>query len=243
MNRLKLPENLEKLQEGEGRIRQDSIAKIKADRTLQDHLDMVYASLNMVFDLVWSHSTTDEDELTLQYLGARLFNSIVTSLGRLLAGYYQTSSTLMRDTMETGQLLDYLCTHPEEISVWRTASEKTRRMRFNPVVVRKALDDRDGFTERKREQRYKVLCNYGAHPTYEGFRMLAPDNQVKIGPFYSEKYMKATLEELTMLVANSSINFLNCFDSLPPSFLQLQDKYLKVLGKWSARYLGVSGTD
>jgi len=75
------------------------------------------------------------------------------------------------------------------------------------MKVRVALDDRDGYTERKRETAYNLLWQLGAHPTYAGFQMLQSKdpNLINVGPFFDAKLLGIVLYELAKTrVANSS---------------------------------------
>ena len=45
---------------------------------------------------------------------------------------------------------------------------------FGPAAIHKALDDRDGVTNRKREQIYKTFSEYAAHASPAGTLMIAP---------------------------------------------------------------------
>jgi hypothetical protein len=70
----------------------------------------------------------------------------------LMAGYYQNSVMLQRDLLEVSFLLDYFCSNKTSIVEWRGCTESERNKKFGAYKVRTALDDRDGFTERKREE-------------------------------------------------------------------------------------------
>ena len=98
--------------------------------------------------------------------------------------------------METGFLLDYFLTDKSKIHDWKTSSNKDRLKKYSPASIRQVLDQRDGFKDKQREQMYKLLCEYAAHPTYPGFKLIAPKGSGEIGPFFNAKYLKGTIEEL-----------------------------------------------
>ena len=79
-----------------------------------------------------------------------------------------------RDLLEVSFLLDYLKSNPGLVTEWKGCSETERNKRFGAFEIRKFLDDRDGFTERRRAEHYKLLCSLGAHASYQGFQMLQP---------------------------------------------------------------------
>jgi len=61
------------------------------------------------------------------------------------------------------------------------------------MKIRIALDDRDGYTERKREAAYQLLCQLGSHPTLPAFQMLQAkgSNLVIVGPFFEPASLDA----------------------------------------------------
>jgi len=234
-----LPVQLESLNKEEDAIRTKSILHINAYPDLKTHLEIIHASLNVLFCLSIDYNNQTEDEQTIQFLGIRLFNTIVISLNLLLTGYYQGSAFTQRDILETGFLLDYFTLDPSKISEWRDSNEKERSTNFKPVVIRKALDARDGVKQKKREKRYKLFCNAAAHPTYKGFQLLAPNGMVKIGPFFNERFLKSTFEELVMRLPLFTLIFVQHFKNLPPEFLKIQIEYITLLKPWMEQYYGL----
>jgi len=232
-----LTENLESLHKQEEEIRTKSILEINGDLKLKDQLSMIQESLNLVFDLTKSYRNQTDDELTIQYIGIRFFNSIVSALKLLLSGYYQVSVIIQRDILETGFLLDYFLSDKSKIQDWKKSSNKNRLKKYGPAAIRKALDQRDGFKEKQREHIYKLLCEYAAHPTYTGFKLVAPKGLGEIGPFLDANYLKATIGELSLRIPLFSITYLSHFENLPPEFLKIRTEYLVKVKKWSQKYL------
>lgn len=229
-----LTENLESLQKYEDEIRTKSVLEINATSALSDHLKITQESLNIIFDLTTVYKTTIEQQLTIQYLGVRLFNSIVTSLKLLLTGYYQGSVMVQRDILETGFLLDYFLSDKPKIKEWK---ENSNQDKFRPYRVREALDSRDGFKGQKRRKSYRLLCKMASHPTYDGLKLLAPSKGLKIGPFFDAKYLKYTFEELVLRVPNFTVVYVGHFEELPAKFLSAKVGYLTSLINWSQKYL------
>lgn len=157
----------------------------------------------------------------------------------LLSGYYQTSVLQQRDLLETIFLLDYFRTDQSLIAEWRNSTDKVRREKFSPAVVRKALDKRDGFTTGKRGDSYKMFCELGAHPTYLGFHMLTdkPGGDIYTGPFFHTKSLKAGLEELARSLAQAGGIFINLFPQRPSDF-QARLFFMEKQGQWAERFLG-----
>ena len=145
-------DNLTLLHKGEEELRAHSLAIIKADPELSDHWDLVAEAMNVIYAFTHDHQHGSENELTLQYLGIRLFNAGGASIKLALSGYYQKAFDQVRDLIETYFLVDYLSIYPEKITEWRLADKKTRIKNFGPGIIRAALDARSGHTsgERKR---------------------------------------------------------------------------------------------
>ena len=238
-----LTDNLESLNKHEGELHTKSVLEINSDPRLKDQLIILQESLNLVFDLTKSYKNQNDDELTIQYIGIRLFNSIVVSLKLMLSGYYQSSAIIQRDILETGFLLDYFLSNQDKIEEWKKSTNKERNQKFKPVIIREALDKRDGFKGKKRMKAYQLLCEFAAHPTYPGFQMVSPKGLGKLGPFFDKKYLKATIEELSLRVPLFVIIYLNHFRKLPTEFLKARADYLIHLKDWAQKYLGSDLSD
>jgi len=232
-----LPENLESLHICEEEIRTKSILEINSDQTLKDQLFIIQESLNMIFDVTKSYETEEKIELTIQYMGARLFNSIVTAIKLMLSGYYQNSVMLQRDIVEIGFLLDYFLSDKSKVDEWKNSSTKERMDKFSPAIVRKALDDRNGFEGKKRQEIFKLMSEVATHPTYAGFRLLAPDSKVHLGPFFDAKYLKRLIHELALRVPNFTVIYISHFENLPSTFLNIRVEYIAKIREWAQRYL------
>jgi len=140
-----------------------------------------------------------EDVLAVKYIGTRIFNTAMAAYRDALSGYYQVSFANQRDLIEIQFLLDYFRDNRSEIKAWREADNQKRIELFSPGRLRKLLDERDGFTEKKREKRYKQFCELAAHVSYPGFKLLAnQDNLIEIGAFYDEKKLLNTVYDLCM---------------------------------------------
>lgn len=140
-----------------------------------------------------------EDVLTIKYIGSRVFNTAMSAYRDALSGYYQVSFSNQRDLLETQFLLDLFRTERSQIKIWKESDNQTRIEQFSPAKIRKTLDERDGFTERKREKKYKQFCEYASHVTYQGFKLIANSNNlIEIGPFYDESKLLNTIHELCL---------------------------------------------
>jgi hypothetical protein len=126
-------DNLTSLHSHEEELRATSLAAINADAALSDHWNLVAEAMNAIYAFTHDHVHGSENELTLQYLGIRLFNAAGASVKVALSGYYQKAFHQVRDLIETYFLVDYLSTYPEKIDEWRRADKKTRIAQFGPA--------------------------------------------------------------------------------------------------------------
>jgi len=234
-----LPNNLESLFKQEEDIRVKSILHINSDNDLKHHLEMVHDSLNLIFDLTIPYEPLSDDETTIQYLGLRLFNSIVCALKLLLSGYYQNSVALQRDILETGFLLDYFTIDASKIAEWKISDDAERYRKFKPKLVREALDARDGFTGKKRGEIYKMMCEYATHPSLSGVKLVTSSGGARIGAFLDLPLLKAILEELVLRVPHSALVYLHHFKNLPTQYLKLQIDFFDKVKNWSVKYRNI----
>lgn len=237
---VKLPENLVLLHNGEEELRNKTIEAIEASENLSAHIALIEVSMDLLDYFIRHYKNENEDQLAIQCLGIRLFNSAASILKLIFSGYYQDAAKILRDILETAFLLDYFrldCTHVAE---WHACDEDSRNKKFAPVKIRKALDARDGFTERKREKAYKILCNLAAHPTPQGFRMLTPipGGDALCGPFYEESAMKACVEELAKLMVQVGELFECFFDMKAKADGLMKMAFLEEKGKWIEKFFG-----
>jgi hypothetical protein len=233
-----LPENLKNLHKEEERIRVESLLAINADSASKDHLHMIEASLDTIHAFTILHEKPSRDELTIQLLGIRLFNAGASALALLLAGYYQNSVMLQRDLLETGFLVDYLTTHRAKIQEWRESNDKERENKFSQRKIREALDAHDNATGKRRAFIYKLMCKYGAHPSYEAFRLVSPNGISQIGPFFEPKFLKHLLEELVKNLTYFALVHSGHFSGVPIGLLSGKAAFLEELRVWAGKYLG-----
>lgn len=138
-------------------------------------------------------------------------------------------------------MLHYFAIDRSKINEWKYSDEKTRHKNFSPVIIRQALDKHDGA--KQMGHIYKLMCNYAAHPAYEGFAMVAPNGLGNIGPFLDEKRLKVLVEELAKHLLFFALVYMGHFDKLPVEFLNLKSGFLNNVKSWGERFLGVDLKD
>ena len=231
-------QNLLTLHGEEEKLRERSLVVINQRAELRDHLAMIAEAMDVIWAFSHDHTRENDDELTMQLFGIRLFNAAAASIKLALSGYYQKSVDQVRDVIETGSLVDYLTSHPSEIAAWRAADKKVRKNCFGPDPIRRALDKRDGYTGEKRKKIYDLTSEAASHASFKGFALLAntDTNLGEIGPFFDETKLIAWLQELVKHLAAFAI-ILVPTQSNDLRLLGAQAHYLHALQGWTSKYL------
>jgi len=73
-------------------LRLESMALINADPELSRRLDIIQKAMALIFGYTIDHTSSSEEEATIQLLGVRLFNAAASGIKLALSGYYQTHS-------------------------------------------------------------------------------------------------------------------------------------------------------
>jgi hypothetical protein len=229
----RLPDNLNRLHAGEEGLRAQAIAILDADDRLLLHLGVTECTMDLL-DVLRQFETNDEDFKVVQMLGMRLFNAFGSSIKLMLSGYSQTSAMLLRDVLETVFLLDFFRTNREAITTWRIADKKQRLRDFKPVRIREALDGRDGFTEKKREQMYDMFSELASHPTMQSVAMLRPRGMdARNGPFIDATALEAVVSEMGRM----AIQVGEIMDAFFPSGWRLGDETRGAFARAKARWI------
>jgi hypothetical protein len=203
--------DIEETHRYEEKLREESMALIAADPELSQRLKIIQKAIALIFGYTVEHTSRSEDESTMQLLGIRLFNAAASGLKMALSGYYQTAFHQARDIMETGYLLDYFRTSPEQRAVWKRSDRKTRRNLFAPVKIRTALDERDGETTKRRQAQYDQLSELASHATFRGFQFTTRDGFGELGPFIEKINLMAWLEEMVLRLGPSAVMYAQQF--------------------------------
>ena len=197
MKQVTIPENFRSLHAHEEALRSRAEEFVEANHRLALHLRVVERTMDLA-DLLRQFPTEDEDRKVVQILGMRVFNAFCASVKLALSGYGQNSALVLRDIVETTNLLDLFSRDWAVIQRWRNAEPRTQARKFSPFQVRVALDGRDGREDRRREKQYKMLSELAAHPTMKSAFLMRPhkDGDAEGGPFVEPEFLEAVLCEM-----------------------------------------------
>lgn len=234
------PENLRKLHAAEEDLRLRGLGMVKGDEDLTRQIRLIETVMDFLQRYLNTHETTDPDEITVQHLGVRVFNAAAAALKLALGGYGQVSAGILRDILETTFLVDSFRTDRSRIAEWRNITEDKRGQAFGADAVRRYLDVRDKYTERRRRQAYMDLCRMGTHPTVQGFALLrAGDTGTPPGPFLASNILAATINELAKLMVEVGETFEAFLPNDGPSAIEAKTLLMEETGRWLERYYGV----
>ncbi len=234
-----MTDKIHQLHIGEERIRSESLRRSAACSNLSAHLELLESSMDVIYVLLPLKGDEDADRSALGNLGIRMFNALAASLKLLLSGYYQAAALHLRDVLETTFLIDYFSTDASLIGRWRTVPEGQRKIQFRPVTIRKALDDRDGYTELKRAKAYDLLCSLAGHATPEGVVMLIPvrgANYVHCGPFLENTALEAVLSEAAKIALQAAEIFDSMMENQGSEILEEQLRFAKARAAWIEKF-------
>jgi hypothetical protein len=231
-------DNLTSLHKHEEDIRAQSLAEIQAKSHLTDHWSVVAEAMNVVYAFTHDHEHGSDNELTLQYLGIRLFNAAGAAIKLVMSGYYQKAFDQVRDIIETYFLVDYLTTYPQKIPEWKAADKKKRMADFGAGKIRNALDQRDGFTTGERSKIYSMISEYASHASYPGITLTTtgPARMAQVGPFFDKDKLSLWLFEIAMRLSHAAVILASNPEGDDRVLLATRQHYLTVANAWWAKH-------
>jgi hypothetical protein len=190
-----ISENLQRLWAAEDQLWAWAIEVVHKQDHLLDFLEFIETYMSCVEQM--RRVVPDGDRhFALASLFLRTFDDLSHALRYCMSGNYRGSAMYLRDLLETDFLLDYLMAENGRPEAWLKASDEDIRTLYAPSSVRTALDQRDGFTERKRKQRFDILSVLGVHPSPKGLELNRDGGrQIRTGPFKHSGSVQACIEE------------------------------------------------
>lgn len=235
---IRVPANLLSLHQGEEELRQRAVRLIEGNPDLADHLDLAERAMD-VMDMLRQHYQADDDERAISQLGIRAFNGFATAWKLMASGYYQAATLILRDLVETTNLVNAFHVDRALIEKWRKADRRTLKRDFGPAAIRKTLDEAAGLGKSRREEIYIKFSTLAGHPTLDGFAMLRPAGMdAHIGPFSDITALRAVMEEMGMLAPQAGFAFCIYLDESIDACRQVTHRFLTGAMDYAAKYLG-----
>lgn len=234
----KVPGNLLLLHQGEEVLRERAMHLVEANPDLVDHLDLTERAMD-VMDMLRQHYQANDDERAVSHLAIRSFNNFATAWKLMAAGYYQVATLILRDVVETTNLVNAFHVDRALVEKWRKADRRTLKRDFGPAAVRKILDDAAGQGKSRREEIYIKFSTLAGHPTLDGFAMLRPNGmEAHIGPFSDLTALRAVVEEMGQLAPQAGFAFVIYLDTTRPPGNSVAHRFLRGAMDYSGKYLG-----
>jgi hypothetical protein len=227
----------------ESLIEQQNDVFVNGNKDLLEHMKVIVAGLGFLQVVLYKQPHETSEEVTALRLGVRLLNSGSAAFKLARAGFCHPALTMVRDLMEVEFLIDLFSQDRALLTKWLSLSAKERERQFSPVTVRVVLDERDGWTEKKREKAYKLLCAYAAHVTPEGFVVISPNDLTIIGPHPSPRAVKVVIEELIKVLPSACGHFGALINPEVPKIVTAHSNFLRVLGEWLPKYVSSSNSE
>jgi hypothetical protein len=222
----------------EMRVIAENDAFAAGNSTVTDHISMIGVTLALLSKFFAVRQARSGSESALLVLGGRIYNSSAAALHLARAGYYQAALTLVRDLVETINLVDYFLTHKADIESWVTLPDKLRQNKFGPKRIRDILNKRDRLPRDVREEYYKALSGLAAHPTFHGANLLVRDDKIIVGPFADGPLVEGILALLTKFAVFGAQLFLRHFEDVEDmAFLAMVHTYNQIFLAWQKRHV------
>ena len=156
-------DNFITLHSEEERLRALAIQSIENTPDLLLHLEVTHRAMD-VLDMLRKYFTANSDELAISHLGIRVFNAFASAIKLILSGYYQAGAMLLRDVIESSELVELFHLDKQQLERWKTADQATLVKEFGPAKVRKELDKAAGRGKSRREEIYKKVLSLCSSP-------------------------------------------------------------------------------
>ncbi|PCJ06276.1 MAG: hypothetical protein COB16_13835 [Rhodobacteraceae bacterium] len=195
-----VPLNLARLWAAEDGMLAWATKVVASEEYLRDHLEIIETYMDCV-EMVRRSEPSGDRHVALVGLFLRTFDASSYCLRSAMSGNYTGCAMYARDILETQFLLSYLLDEPGRPEAWLLSNPKASPEKYKPVVVRKYLDDRDGFEGKKRMQNYKALSTLGAHPSPGGLELKRDGGKaIRSGPFKQRDTLEQCIQEAVRVV-------------------------------------------
>jgi len=195
-----IPSNLSSLWAEEDVMMEWAASIVASEKYLQDHLNLIETYMDCV-EMVRKSLPPGDRHIALVGLFLRTFDAASYCVRSAMSGNYTGSAMYARDILETQFLLSYLLDKPGRPEAWIQSNPQSTPEEYKPVVIRKYLDKRDGFVERKRERSYKALSTLGAHPSPGGLELKRDAGRaIHNGPFKQRNSLEQCIQEAARVV-------------------------------------------
>lgn len=161
--------------------------------TTHEHLGTLLSLLDRTSSCWWGCRQGDH---AAEMLVGRCCSYGLCAFKLARSGFYDESVSLARSVGEITNLAVLFITDPSALREWRTVDERTRREKYRPVAVRRALEAKS-FPVPVNQSRYGQLSAKAVHltPTIPP-QMYNTERHAKIGGYFQETGLCFCLAEI-----------------------------------------------
>ena len=233
-----VPQNLTRLWAAEDEMMAWAATVVASEVYLQDHLEMIEAYMDCV-EMVRRSRPSGERHVALVGLFLRTFDASSYCVRSAMSGNYTGCAMYARDLLETQFLLNYLLDKPGRPEAWMSTDPKTTPDEYKPAVIRKYLDERDGFEEKKRMQNYRALSTLGSHPSPGGLELKRDGSRaINSGPFKQRDTLEQCIQEAARVVLTLSALLLDYCNDEVKNGTKKSSRLALILQRTRIRYFG-----
>lgn len=232
--------NLNNLHEEEKAVRAKTYGALSSSSALKDHFEAVQDAMDHLTTLLEVPTVPGSELHTFQLLSMRLFNVGASTLTVGFSGYYQAAFQLLRDALEVVNLLDLFRIAPPAVARWMAVTDRRAGKEFEPFKVREALEKHPDFAKQRRDHIYSTYSNMALHPSYMGFRLIAPQNTPRLGPFFDLALFTALLEDLAAHLSHAALAAGLLIEELPQEIMVAKLAFMERLDVYRKRYIATT---
>jgi hypothetical protein len=156
-------------------------------------------SLNILYQAATCHRKCYGGHHMLERLCGRAYNLACAAFHLLTFGFYDEALGLIRGIGELSNIIILAAEDPIAIQEWMKADRKTRKQKFQPVHVRKILEDKDSQLMYATKEWYSDLSESYIHVTPQTKPNEHSGRAWVGGPFQKDGANKVFAELVTVL--------------------------------------------
>jgi hypothetical protein len=137
---------------------------LKLGKSVPAGLDAIGTMLVFVYGLATCGWGCKGGDHQIEWLLGRVVNQTTSAHRLMRSGFYDEALVLIRGIGEIANLLWLFGKEPSAMDEWKTCDRRTRMNKYGPAGVRRLLKTIDADAPLIDEDRYRALCEVGAHP-------------------------------------------------------------------------------
>ncbi|WP_185969998.1 hypothetical protein, partial [Rhizobium straminoryzae] len=130
----------------------------------------------------------------------RIINDVGAATKLLDCGYFVQAASLLRDLSEIGILALLFASSPDELRRWRKLQGRKQSNEYGVAALRRRPELQNSEKRAFLDQRFRLFCDYGAHPSSTSVIAHHDGKMFHTGPHVNETLYINTYRDLAHLV-------------------------------------------